>query len=649
MSDLAPSLAEIEAQEETESGGGTKLQTHSEPAAPPHIHPDRGTPLSDSKGVLNWRERFVAFLMLSLCALLAWRLVDLQVVQHDEFVSRSLRQQSWEEVLPARPGNIIDRHGRLLATTTVSQSLYVDPYRVEDPHALAAQLAPILGLDSGRLAQRLVDAKSKRFLWIKRRLSTDEYQQLQELELSRQVVGFRPEFLRHYPQGTLAAHLLGLRSIDGEGRGGIEESRDAWVRGTDGSRQMRRDARGYVLEVLKDQSIPPQHGCDIVLTIDSVIQLAMEQRLDALMEEWRPTGACAIVLDPASGEVLAMASRPAFDPNHPADAPLNGWKNLALDSAFEPGSTFKPCITAWAIDHHVLDPSETIDCEGGAYRMGKRVLHDHHSYRHLSVDDVLVKSSNIGMAKIGERLGNDELFAACRAFGFGQPTGIDLPGEIGGMLHPLDRWNGYSTGSIPMGQEISATPLQIVAAHAALANHGRRISPHVTKDCVLKSSGNPRESSSNSSTPQRNLPSWNANVVSTAVVHTEVADWIITGPMTGVVERGTGKSAKIPGLSVFGKTGTAQKVDTATGRYSSTRHVCSFVCGAPSHAPKFIVLVSVDEPTAPGSHYGGTVAAPAARDILNHALHQLRDPVHSTSPPTQVTASTPVETIEIYD
>ncbi|MEZ6056843.1 MAG: penicillin-binding protein 2 [Planctomycetaceae bacterium] len=593
----------------------------------------------------EWRERAVAAMIFLVFSLLAWRLIDLQVVRHDQFVMKALRQQTWDEVIPARPGNIVDRHGRLLATTTVAQSLYVDPARVDDPELLAAQLGPIVGIDTQQLRQRISNGKNKRFLWIKRRLSNEEYTQLCELKLPRQTVGFRQEFLRHYPQGALAAHVLGLRNIDGKGRGGIEESRDEWLQGTDGLRHLRRDARGFVLEVLKDQSVMPQHGHDVVLTLDSVIQLETEARLDTLMEEWKPTGACAVVIDPQTGEVLAMASRPTFDPNHPATAPANGWKNLVLDSAFEPGSTFKPCITAWAIDRGQLDPFEVLNCERGAYRMGKRVLHDHHPYGNLSVEDVLVKSSNIGMAKIGERLGNAELHAACRAFGFGQRTGIDLPGEVDGMLRPLEKWDGYSTGSVPMGQEISATPLQIASAHAALANRGSRISPHVTKDCVSRDSISKKESPLSMRAPLGDRGMWSGSVVSSSVISPDIAHWIVASPMTGVVARGTGKTAQIDGLSVFGKTGTAQKVDPTTGRYSTSRHVCSFVCGAPSDAPKLIVLVSVDEPTAPGSHYGGTVAAPAARDILYHSLRQLRETIEAptTEPPELLMATRPAE------
>jgi cell division protein FtsI/penicillin-binding protein 2 len=368
------------------------------------------------------------------------------------------------------------------------------------------------------------------------------------------------------------------------------------------------------------------------LTIDSLLQMQVERRLGELMTECQPLGACAIVLDPKTGEVLAMASRPEMpQAKSPAsanvaegsfDAPTasqvekpgfsprdmepdaNGWRNHAIASMFEPGSTFKPFIVAAAIDRGVIQPDEEFNCEHGAYGMGRRVLHDHHSYGNLSVTDILVKSSNIGMAKVGERLQNEGLFAAATAFGFGRQTGIELPGELPGQLHPFAKWTSYSTGSIPMGQEIATTPLQVAAAHAALANHGRYLSPHL----LLEIEG-----------PTAERPT----IIGRDLVSPKTADWLVTGPMTEVVTRGTGQKAKIPGYTVFGKTGTAQKLDPKTGGYSHSRHIGSFACGAPANDPRALVLIAVDEPTAGPSTYGGIVAAPAAADILKMTLDHL--------------------------
>jgi cell division protein FtsI/penicillin-binding protein 2 len=549
---------------------------------------------------LTWRYRLVIGSLVTVWCVLAARLVQIQLVQRAQFAVRAARQQSFDEVIPARPGDILDRNGRLLATTTQTQSLYVDPSRIEIDWDLALMLGRALGLDPDRLYERLWLSQDRQFLWIKRRLSDSETELVRGLDLPRGAWGFRPEFQRQYPQGRLAAHVLGLRDIDGVGRGGIEQGLDELLRGRDGQRKLLRDARGYVLEVADAGTVPPEQGQTVRLTIDSVIQVYAEHRLDALMLEDRPVSACAIVLDPMTGDVLALASRPDFDPNRPDHVPPAAWTNQAIAAAYEPGSTFKPFVVAQALEQGVIVRDEEFDCEHGDYRMGGRVLHDHHPYGRLTVTDILVKSSNIGMAKIGERLTNLRLHAAATAFGFGRCTGIELPGEVPGLVRPLSEWNGYSTGSVPMGQELAATPLQVIAAHAILANHGRQISPHL----LLATDDGPARARS---------------VVASQVVSPETAMWLVQGPLVDVVQRGTGQKARIEGVRVFGKSGTAQKFDPASGRYSATRHVSSFVCGAPADDPRLLVLVSVNEPTA-GSYFGGTLAAPAAADILQHAL-----------------------------
>lgn len=545
--------------------------------------------------------------MLLVWLVLAVRLVQVQYWDQAEFAARAVRQQTLAERIPARPGDIFDRRGRLLATTRQVQSLYVDPARVDDPWELSHQLATALELDAAELQARLEAARDRHFVWIKRRLSDDELELVRALELPHDVAGFRTEYQRRYPQGPLAAHVLGLRDIDGVPRGGVEEGLDHLLRGEDGRRELVRDARGYVLAVREDVAATPRDGASVKLTLDSVLQLYTERELDKVMETWRPLSACAIVLDPHSGDVLAMASRPAFDPNSPRDVPETAWSNTAVTTMFEPGSTFKPMIVAWALDRGVLTADESFDCERGAYRMGRRTLHDHHPYGVLSVTDILVKSSNIGMAKIGERLGNEGLYDAAVAFGFGRRTGIEIPGELPGLLRPLREWTSYSTGSIPMGQELAATPLQVIAAHGALANDGRLVSPH-----LLLSADGGRD--------------YVRNVVSTQVASAESARWLVQTAMADVVTRGTGQKAQIKGVQVFGKSGTAQKTDPATGQYSRSRHVSSFVCGAPAENPEVLVLVSVNEPTQGGSDFGGTVAAPSAAVILRDALDYLRGP-----------------------
>lgn len=278
---------------------------------------------------------------------------------------------------------------------------------------------------------------------------------------------------------------------------------------------------------------------------------------------------------------------------------------------YEPGSTFKPFVVAWGLSQGCFRHDESFDCENGEYHMGRRVLHDHHRYGRLSVTDILVKSSNIGMAKIGERMGNPRLYQSAVAFGFGGPTGIDLPGELSGRVRPLKQWNSYSTGSVPMGQEIAATPLQIIAAYGALANGGTLMTPRL----VIRDARD------------RESVGAGATVVS-HVVDQQVADWVRREALAAVVQRGTGRKAAIAGYEVFGKTGTAQKLDPATGLYSRELHVSSFVCGAPVDDPRALVMISVDEPSVSlnGEHFGGSVAAPAAGELLRKTLVRLKVP-----------------------
>jgi len=508
-----------------------------------------------------------------------------------------------------------------MAITVDTRSLYVVPSQIVAPRQTAESLANALSVDADQLERRLRTNRKKQFLWIKRRLTDAEIGRVRALHLPADIWGFRKEYRRCYPQGTLAAHVLGLRDIDGNGRGGVEQALDSVLHGRDGRRVLIRDAHGRVIEVQHDLRRMPQPGRNVVLTIDAVVQLDAEQELDAVMSRWKPRGACVTVLDPRSGEILAMASRPTFDPNTPQRVAENAWMNRNIAMMYEPGSTFKPFVVAWAIDHHVISPDEQFDCERGQWRMGRRILHDHHPYGTLSVTDILVKSSNIGMAKIGSRLGNAGLFEAAAAFGFGGKTGLGLPSEQSGMLRPLKKWNGYSTGSVPMGQEIAVTPLQLIAAHAVLAGDGQLLSPRL----VLRHGGGVLSNGKRSAAEATSLIASTATVVS-RVISTRTAHWIVTGPLTDVVRRGTGKRARLADYTVFGKTGTAQKLDPQTGRYSTNKYVSSFLCGAPADAPRVLVLVVVDEPSVGGSHYGGTVAAPTAARVLHKTLRHLRVP-----------------------
>lgn len=549
--------------------------------------------------------------------MLIGRLVQIQWWQQGQFSSRATRQQEHRETLPARPGDLFDRRGRLLASTVTVSGVFVDPARVTDSFRTACTLAQVTSQNPTEIQQRILDHREKRFLWIKRRLTESEVDALLTSNLPSEEWGLQQEYVRVYPQGALAAHILGWRDIDQIPHGGVEETFHARLMGETGTRTVVRDARGFVIGVNEEKTLLPRNGQDVHLTIDIMSQWYLEQRLDLLMQSHQPLGACAIAIDPMSGEILAMASRPSFHPAHPEDAPVNSWRNLAIQAAYEPGSTIKPVLVAAGLDRGLVQPTDTIDCERGAYRMGPRVLHDHHRYVVLSLKDILVKSSNIGMAKIGEKLTNTGMHEVLARFNFGRKTGIELPGELPGTLHPLEKWTIYSTGSIPMGQEMQATPLQILAAHSALANRGRWITPH-----LLRSDKDQRAVS--------------PNVVSTDILSSTSTRWVVEEALTDVVRRGTGTKAQLDQYQLFGKTGTAQKMDP-DGRYSHTRHISSFVCGAPIENPRLVVIVTVDEPTRGGSDYGGIVAAPVAAGIVSDLLKYMQVPC--ASPSSQQTPS----------
>jgi cell division protein FtsI/penicillin-binding protein 2 len=529
--------------------------------------------------------------------------VQLQWWDQDRFANRAEQQREYAEEIIARPGDIVDRQGRLVATTVTMRSMYVVPSRISKPWTVANPLAAALNLQADTLFEKIGE-RQRHFLWVKRRIDVAEVEKVKQLKLPTGIWGFRDEYRREYPQGVVAAHVLGLRDIDGIGQGGIEQGLDEVLRGQNGRRKLARDSRGRVIEILDDIEQPPRPGQTVRLSLDLVVQLFAERELDGVMKEWKPESCSAIVLDPKTGDVLAMATRPTFDPNHAEQAKPDEWKNRAIADIYEPGSTFKPFVVSYGLDQNVLNRNEVFDCENGQYWMGRRLLHDHHKYGKLNLTDVLVKSSNIGMAKVGERLTNERLYEAAKLFGFGHKTGIELPGELSGILRPIKEWTSYSTGSIPMGHEIATTPLQLISAHGALANRGLLVRPRI----VL-----PREDDSTAAVHQ----------INEQTVSSEVAQWLVAGPMQEVVTRGTGKRARIPGYNVFGKTGTAQCI-SPSGGYVHGKYISSFVCGAPVEDPQLLVLVVVNQSSVGGETFGGKVAAPAAANILKQALVYLR-------------------------
>lgn len=570
-----------------------------------------------------WRTSLITTLILGAWSVLALRLVHLQWYQADELHRLALRQSEVEVVVPARPADITDRNGKLLASTITTPSLFVDPARLKATPEFITQIADAVHLNPRELAKRLDDYREKRFMWVKRRLNEDEVDNVLKIKWPEATYGLRDEFLRQYPQDSLAAHVLGLRDIDGSGKGGVEQSLDHLIRGVPGKRKLEKDARGRILEVEFSPEDEPRQFQAVQLTIDLAIQMFAEKELDGVVKEWKPRAATAIVMDPQTGEILAMASRPTYSPNDLRDVDEEAWKNQAINIVYEPGSTFKPVIVAWALQKGIIGRDDVFFCENGKFSMPGRSkpLSDVHPYGNLNVTDVLVKSSNIGMAKIGLKMEALGLYEAAWRFGFGRPTGIELPGELRGIFHPLSQWTKASIGSIPMGAEISVTPLQLITAYAALANGGKLISPSILNG--VQNDGSNRATTYNVSHEEPGLAQ--PSKIVTKAIDEEVADWLVQEPMVQVVRRGTGIKARIPGYSVFGKTGTAKKWDPKIKAYSETKNVASFIGGAPAIHPKVLVLVVVDEPKQRRG-FGGVIAAPPAARILQRTLTHLRVP-----------------------
>jgi cell division protein FtsI (penicillin-binding protein 3) len=556
----------------------------------------------------------VAAFLLVLIAGLASRLVHIQYLSREEFAESAIRQHGHFERLIARPGDVLDVHGRPMATSVESASVFVDPKAVqpEKRQDLAASLAVALDIDAQSLLDRLEKHSNRRFLWVKRRVTDDDVRAVRDLKWPTAWVGLQGELRRCYPQGALASHVLGVRDIDGKARDGVERVFNPVLDGKPGRRITARDARGKTLAIAEHLTCLPEPGSSVVLTLDSVVQVFVEEALDRVMSQWKPTSATAIVMDPQTGEIVALANRPTFNPEDSASASSDAWVNRAISDTYEPGSTFKPFIVASALDWQVVAPEDQIDCHNGSYRMGPRLLHSHHPNGVLAVPEVVVKSDNIGMAIIGERMTNPGLYRAVQSFGFGRPTGIELPGESSGAVRPLRQWTPfYSTGSVPMGQELSVTPLQLITAFSALANGGELLRPRIIR-AIVGPDG-------------KTVQVFDKPQVVGKPVRSETASYMVESVLTGVVERGTGKKAQLAGYSVFGKTGTAQK-QSPNGGYMHHRYISSFMAGAPAPDPRIVVLVVLDDPRNCPDPFGGKVAAPAVAEILRRSLTYLNVP-----------------------
>jgi len=522
----------------------------------------------------------------------------------DNFKLRNLAERQYKKKVVVAPkrGNILDTHGDTLAIDIQVDSLYATPSTLADPKAFAKALGPAISMDPAKILEKVSDPK-KKFVWIKRRVSVEESAAAKQLALSG--LGTLPEYKRHYPNGSLGANVLGAVGYDAVALSGLEMTHDETLKSADPPVLVEQDAKGrsYAPYALMGR----EHPNELLLTLDKTLQYIAERELKSAVEKAHAVGGVAVVMDPRTGAILAMATQPTFDPNEYYKYDTRQWRNRPVTDTFEPGSIFKAFIAGAALETGAFDLRKTLNCENGSLTLGKFTIHDTHSYGTLNLTEIIKFSSNICSYKLAQLVGKKPFYELLRGLGFGEKTGVGLPGEVGGLLAPLDRLGTLQLGTIAFGQGIAVTPLQIVSAYSALANGGVLMKPYLVKE-IRDSKGN---------TLQKFEPQTLRRVLSEATAKT-VAQLLET-----VVEKGgTGTKAALEAYLVAGKTGTAQKVLEGQHGYAKNKFIASFVGFAPARDPRLVVLVSIDEPK--GEHYGGLVSAPVFREIMGQGLAYLK-------------------------
>ena len=544
--------------------------------------------------------------------LIAARLVFLQVIERKDLSRRAERQQERLMKLDPKRGTIYDRMGRELAVSLDVESVYGVPSEVEDPRAVAGRLARVLSQDPRDLQRKLTG--ERQFVWISRRVEPAKAERAKAVDPG--AIGLTSEARRFYPKRALAGSVLGFTDIDNRGLEGVELQYDDLLRGVDGWILAEKDAKGRTVFPGGHgfQYRLPEPGRDLVLTVDEVVQHIADKELDRGLADSKARGGICIVMNPHNGAILALSvrtagrGRGAFNPNDPQHYRPDEWRNRAVTDAYEPGSIFKAITAAAALEERVVQPREQFDCSAGSIHVADRVIKDAHQNGVLTFADVIAESSNVGTIKVAQRLGKAKLAKYIEAFGFGRRTGVDLPGEIPGIFRDHRLWSGVSLATISIGQEIGVTPIQMAAAYGAIANGGTLLRPYVVAE--VRGRGNEEGTRT-------------ALVAAGRVASPETCT-TLQRILQKAVESGTGQKAKPAGYTAAGKTGTAQKIDPRTGRYSKDDYVSSFVGFTPAGAPKLVILVMLDSPV--GVVWGGSVAAPVFRAVAEQSLAYLQVP-----------------------
>ena len=577
----------------------------------------------------NSRRRcvLVCAAFIGLFSIFSFRLIYLQAIKHDEYAGLAAVKNVYKQTIYAERGTILDANNEVLAHNIPVETVVADATHLNNREAIVDLISNELGIPSGEVAAKL--SSGRRYIVIKREVSEHTTKALREKLRAGNLRGiyFEHDATRIYPNGSMLCHVIGFTDFDHHGIQGVEASMEQYLHGQDGYRFIEHNRAGEEIVPYRGQERAPRDGYEVHLTVDLGLQNIVENEIDAAMQQYSPQKATIILMRPQTGEILAMANRPHFDLNLRSEAKPDHMKNRAIIDMMEPGSTFKIVAAAAVLNEHKLRPDSSIFCENGLWNFGGAALHDHRAFSYLSVRDILIKSSNIGAAKLALTVGEQKFYEYIRRFGFGERTGVELPGEINGLLRPPQSWSKISITRIPMGHEIGVTPLQMTVAMATIANGGKLVMPRIVKS-IRTSEGKTVSSLS--------------PVVLRQVISSETAKEIGDALRGVVSDNGTAAAAAVPGFTIAGKTGTAQKVDPRGG-YEQGKYVVSFAGYLPAEHPEFVGLVVLDDAhtSKPELNYGGLVAGPIFARLAEKAARYL-----DLEPHEEIRKAIPLQRVE---
>src|SRR5213080_21019 len=581
------------------------------------------------------RCALVCAAFIGLFSIFSFRLIYLQAIKHDEYTGLAAEKHVYKQVIHAERGTILDTNNEVLAHNVHVETVVADATHLGDVQATVDLLNAGLDVPSQQLAEKL--NSGRRYIVIKREVPAAQANALREKLRAGNVRGvyFEHDATRIYPNGSMLCHVIGFTDFDHHGVQGVEGSMEEYLHGQDGYRFIEHNRAGQEIVPYRGQERAPRDGYQVHLTVDLGLQSIVEEEIEAAMKEYSPQKATIILMRPQTGEILAIANRPNFDLNLRSEAKPEQMKNRAIIDMMEPGSTFKIVAAAAALNERKLRPDSTLFCENGLWNFNGTALHDHRAFSYLSVRDILIKSSNIGAAKLALSVGEQKFYEYVRRFGFGERTGIELPGEINGLIRPPQSWSKISITRIPMGHEIGVTPLQMTVSMATIANGGKLIMPRIVKSIT---------------TAEGKTISSFSPIVLRQVVSSETAKEIGEALRGVVSDSGTAAAAAVPGFTIAGKTGTAQKVDPRGG-YEQGKYVVSFAGYLPADHPEFVGLVVLDDAhtSKPELNYGGLIAGPIFSRVAEKAARYLdlepHEEIRKAIPVQRVEKTTPAERI----